>query len=496
MDLSYAFLNVFNPSSLLFILLGVVIGNIFGCIPGLNTPIALALELPFTMVMGRVPSICLIMGTYMGCVSGGLVPATLLRIPGTAASIATTFEGYPMTLKGYGTYALTVGAFASFYGGIFSSFMLLLLSPLLAKFAVGFGPWEYFGATILALTLVSIIIQGRMIKGFIALGLGLLVKTVGTSPVDGVVQRFSLGNMYLENGFNLIAVLIGAFALPEVISSITKLKEHIPVPEIDKRWFHYLPGKDFFRLHGIMLRSSIIGTVVGILPGLGGGPAGMMAYAIAKKTSTRSEEFGTGCDEGIAASESANNATTGGALIPLLALSVPGDTATAVMIGILSIQGIPIGPNLTFSEPILFKTILLVVFIANFFMYLYQGTTLRFMSKVVRVPRMYLLPLIIIFCITGIFCINSNIYDVYFTLGFIILGYILDKNDYPMAPFIMGVVLGPTVEENLRRAIGYYGNFVNCFVQRSVGTLFVIIAIILPLSIGFIGMKKNILLKK
>ena len=189
------FQNIFSPQSLFLILMGVVIGNIFGCIPGLNTPIAIALCLPFTMAMDQVPTVCLLMGIYMGGVSGGLVSAILLKIPGTAAAVATTFDGYPMTLNGQGTEALTLGASASFFGGIFSSIMLLLLAPLLSKLAIGFGPWEYFGATILALSMVCVLIQGKMVKGFISLGIGLLAKCVGMSPIDGMAYRFSFWKM-------------------------------------------------------------------------------------------------------------------------------------------------------------------------------------------------------------------------------------------------------------------------------------------------------------
>ena len=491
MEMIQVFQNIFNPESLALILLGVVVGNIFGCIPGLNTPIAIALCLPFTMVMDPVPSVCLLMGIYMGGVSGGLVSAILLKIPGTAAAVATTFDGYPMTLNGQGTEALTLGAFASFFGGIFSSVMLLLLAPLLAKLAIGFGPWEYFGATILALSMVCVLIQGKMVKGFISLGIGLLAKCVGMSPIDGMAYRFSFGNVNLENGFSLIAVIIGVFALPEIINNASKLKDELHVTRIKKKLFHMLPLKDIKRHFINFLRSSVIGTVIGILPGLGGGPAGLMAYAAAKKSSKTPEMFGKGCDEGIAASESANNATTGGALIPMLSLSVPGDTSTAVIMGAFAIQGIVVGPNLSLTQPVLFRSIILAVFVANIFMFLYQGSTLRFMARVIEVPKMFLMPIIVTFCVTGIFCLNSNVFDLYYTIGFIVLGYVMDRNDYPVAPLIMGMILGGTVEENLRRSISYYGNFGNCLMMKSVGTLFFAIAVLIPVVSGIMNFKNS-----
>lgn len=472
--------NVFNPASLFLILAGVIIGNIFGCIPGLNTPIAIALVLPITMVMDPVTSVCLLMGVYMGGVSGGLVSAILLRIPGTAAAVATVFDGYPMAQQGKGTRALTLGVFASFFGGIFSSIMLLIFAPLLSKVAIAFGPWEYFGASLLALSLVCALAQGNLLKGFISLGIGLLAKCVGQSPIDGVALRYTFGTDFLRSGFALVAVVIGVFALPEIVNNAAQMKNAIPVGEVDKKLFHVLDFKSIIRYLGNMLRSSIIGTVIGILPGLGGGPAALVSYAAAKKASDHPESFGNGAEEGVIASETANNATTGGALIPLLSLSVPGDTATAVMMGALTIQGIPIGPKLSIAQPVLFKTIIMVVFVANIFMFLYQASTLGFMSKVLQVPRMYLMPIICVFCLTGIFCLRSNVYDLYYTIVFVIIGYILEKNHYPVAPLIMGMILGGMVEENLRRSIVYYGSFHECVLHMSVGTVFFLAAVIVP----------------
>lgn len=488
--LAEVFTNIFNPTSLLLILAGVVMGNIFGCIPGLNTPIAIALVLPFTMVMDQVPTVCLLMGIYMGGVSGGLVSAILLKIPGTAAAVATVFDGYPMTLKGKGTRALTVGVFASFFGGVFSSVMLLILAPMLSKIAIAFGPWEYFGASLLALSLVCALARGNMVKGCISLGIGLLLKCVGQSPIDGVAYRYSFGSTYLRNGFALVAVIIGVFALPEIINNASKLKEIPVVSKVEKKFFHMLDFKSIKRHFPNMLRSSVIGTLIGILPGLGGGPAALVSYAAARKASDTPEEFGKGCEDGVIASETANNATTGGALIPLLSLSVPGDTATAVMMGAMTIQGIALGPNLSLTQPVLFRTIILAVFVANIFMFLYQGTTLGFMAKIIEVPKMYLMPLIAVFCVTGIFCLNSNVFDLYYTIGFVILGYILDKNGYPIAPLIMGMILGGMVEENLRRSIVYNDGFVNCMTQPAVGTVFFFIAVLVPI-ITFISAMRS-----
>lgn len=376
------------------------------------------------------------------------------------------------------------------FGGIFSTVMLFLLAPVLSQLAISFGPWEYFGAALLALSLVCVLIKGNLVKGYIAMAIGLFIKCVGISPIDGIASRFTFGSYQMENGFNLVAVVIGVFALSEILNNMGKLGVVVNISEVKRKFFYMLPFRDMRRHFGNMLRSSIIGTIVGILPGMGGGPAGMIAYAQAKKFSKRPEEFGKGCDEGVAASESANNATTGGALIPMLALGVPGDTTTAIILGAFMMQGIPTGPELSLNQPVLFRTVIFSVLVANVFMFLFQASTLRFMAKIIRVPRIYLMPLITVFCITGIICLNNNVFDVYYTMGFIILGYILDKNGYPIAPLILGVVLGGIIEENLRRSIVYYQSFFNCLQRMSIGTVFFLLALLLPMGSALLSNEK------
>lgn len=491
MDLLTIMTNVINPQCILLIIAGVVIGNVFGCIPGLNGPIAVALVLPITFRLDIIPSMALIMGIYMGSVSGGLVSAILLKIPGTAASVATTFDGYPMTQKGRATDALSYGAFASFFGGIFSAIVLLLLAPLLSKIAIGFGPWEYFGTAVLALSLVCSLMSGRRLKAFIAVLIGLLLTTVGMSPVDGVAARYTFGSQMLENGFNLIVVIIGVFAIPEVIYNIGKIHEKNKPVKVEKRLFYVPKLREIKENLGVMLQSSIIGTVIGILPGMGGGAAGLISYEQAKRTSKHPEKFGTGYEPGIFSCESANNATSGGALVPMLALGVPGDTVTAIIMGAIAMQGVTPGPLLSLDHPDLFKTIIFIVFVANIFMFLFQISTIRFMAKIIEVPKYILYPVITIFCVIGVISIRNSMFDLFSILLFVIIGYILDKNGYPMSPFILAFVLGNIVEYNLRRSIIYYGNFAGCLHQVSIGTLFFAIAMVLPVLLVLVDMRKK-----
>jgi putative tricarboxylic transport membrane protein len=490
MDMMAVFTNVLNPESLLLISVGVAIGTLFGAIPGLNTPIALALILPITFTMDVIPTICIIMGIYMGGVSGGLVSAIMLKIPGSSAALATTFDGYPMALQGRGTEALSIGVFASFFGGMFSSIALLTFAPFLAKLAIGFGPWEYFGTALLALSLSCVLIKGNMVKGFISMAIGVLATCVGMSPIDGIAKRFSFGSYNLENGFEMIAIIIAVFAMPEIISNTGKLKEKVIPVNIKKKIFYMLSWKEIKKYTPTFVRSSILGTILGILPGMGGSAASLMGYAQEKNFSKDPDSFGKGTPYGVAAPESANNATTGGALIPMLSLGVPGDINTSIILGSLTMQGIAAGPLLSLNHPVVFRTFIFAAFVANIFMLIIQSFNIRFLAKIIQVPKNYLLPVITVFCITGVVCLNGSVFDAYYTIAFAILGYILEKNGYSVAPLVIGFVLGGIMENGLRRAISYYGSFMGCMRQPSVGTLFVIIAFVFPVVWALMNRKK------
>ncbi len=484
-------ISVITPVNLLLILLGVIAGNVFGCIPGLNGPIAVALVLPITFTLDVIPSMCLIMGIYMGSVSGGLISSILLKIPGTAASVATTFDGYPMTQKGESTKALSIGAFASFFGGIFSAIVLLLLAPPLADLAIQFGPWEYFGTAVLSLSLVCSMMTGRRLKAFIAMLIGLLLKTVGMSPVDGVASRYTLGFPELDNGFDLVVVIIGVFALPEIIHSLGNIADPTKPAPVEKKLF-FLPKLESIKNNLLtMLKCSFLGTAIGILPGMGGGAAGLISYEQTKRSSKNPELFGTGHEPGIYSCESANNATTGGALVPMLALGVPGDTVTAIIMGAIALQGLTPGPLLSMQQPVLFRSIIFIVFVANILMFMYQISTIRFMAKIITIPKYILFPVVAVFCAIGVISINNSMFDLMYLLLFAVIGYILEKNRFPLSPFILAFVLGGIVEDNMRRAIGYYGSFGESMTQLSIGTAFFILAILMPIIMIVLDKRKE-----
>lgn len=471
-----------DPYFILLCALGAFVGICFGAIPGLNTPVAIALVIPITYSLNLNHTLALIMGIFMGGISGGLISAILLKLPGTAASIATCLDGYPMTKKGKAAEAMAIGTFASFIGGVFSAVILICATPILSKFALTFGPWEYFGAIFLACTLVCTLSEGSFLKGMISTCIGILLATVGLSPIDGQSHRLTFGWSELNSGFNLIMVVIGVFAFTELIRSTNNLKEEKTINNYEKRLF-YLPNmKSMWKQRWNLLRSSVLGTFIGVLPGIGATVAGMFSYAQAKRFSKHPELFGTGIDDGIVASEAANNAVTGGALVPTLSLSVPGDPSTAVMLGALTIQGIQCGPLLVIQNKDIFYTVIVAVFLANIFMFLIQVSSIRFVVKILECPMYYLIPVIVLFCSVGAYTINNRTFDLYSLLLFIVIGYVLADNHYPTMPLILGFTLGNMLEVYYRRSVAYYsGNLLNAFGSLSVGTVLVIIGCLFPI---------------
>ncbi|MGN0995296.1 MAG: tripartite tricarboxylate transporter permease [Candidatus Ventricola sp.] len=475
-----AFASVLNVQVLLLILVGTFVGIIFGAIPGLNTPIAVALLLPFSYKFDTISAMALLLGVYMGGISGGLVSAILLRIPGTAAAIATTFDGYPMCRKGKGAEALAIGTYGSFLGGAFSAVVLAFLAKPLTQLCIRFGPWDYFGLTAFALSLVSVLVGKNVLKGYISMLIGLFISCIGLSSLDGIVKRFTMGNYRLEAGVSMVILIIGIYAIPEILSAAGKLREDLVTAEFEKKRF-YLPAKEnrSSRFWPLILQSSIIGTFIGILPGLGSSTGAMLSYTAAQKTFKSKEGYGTGCPEGIYASEVSNNAVTGGALIPMLALGIPGDSVTAIIMAALILQGISVGPLLFVTNASLIHVIVLIVFLANLAMFILQSFGIPFFARIVQVPRHILLPLIMMCIAIGCISVNNRLFDFYVVIVLGLLGYALEKNGYPLPPLLLGFILGSGMELYLRRSLMYYGSFGNCMRMFSAGTVLVIAAVLL-----------------
>ncbi len=472
------FLNVLAPEILVLLTVGVAVGIIFGAVPGLTAVMAIALCLPMTYGMAPATGMSLLIALFVGATSGALIPAILLKIPGTPSSIATTFDGGPMMEKGEGAKALGVGIVFSFIGTILSIAALMFIAPYLARIALSFGPHEYFAIAVFSLTLIATLSSDSMIKGVFSGVAGFAVATVGIAPVEAI-PRFTFGQVELNAGFSILTVLVGIFAIAEIITVAegtrrsSSLKVAPKVVAAVKGFGFTL--KEFFGQIPNALRSSAIGIGIGILPGIGAGTSNIISYIVAKKRSKHPERFGKGTIEGVVASESANNAGIGGAMIPLLTLGIPGDAVTAILLGGLMIHGIQPGPMLFLTQGPLVYTIFAALVVSAVLMLFLEFYGLRIFIRLLAIPKHLLLPIILVLCAVGAFGLSSRIFDIWTILAFGILGYAFVKAGIPAPPFIIGFILGPMAETNLRRGLMLSdGNFMGFFTNPISGTFLTI----------------------
>lgn len=455
MDFLDPMLAAFQPLTFLHILLGVVLGIVVGAIPGLTGSMLIALSLPFTFSMTPVNAICLLVSMYVGAVSGSLITAVLMRMPGTAASVMTTFDGYPMTLQGKAGRALGLGIAASFVGGVLSWVVLVLLARPLSIMAVRFTPFDFFAMVMMALALLVLLSKGQMIKGLIAGFLGMLVSLPGIDPIGGN-YRFTFGISDLRDGFPLLPVLVGLFAGNQVLAEVLRAPGDPGGGAVRQRLTGmYMSLADLRRHSGNMLRSSAIGTWIGILPGVGANIGSAVAYSVAKSVSHTPHEFGKGSEEGVVASESANNATVGGALVPLFALGIPGSVIDAILIGGLIIHGLQPGPGLYRSNPDFVNTILAAVLIANVLMLGVMYMATGWIARIAAIPKQLLMPAILVLCILGSYALSNSWSSVVVMLVFTLVGFAMERKRYPLAPMVIGLVLAPIAETSLRKALMY-----------------------------------------
>lgn len=443
-----------DMSVLLFIWIGTFVGIIFGAIPGLTATMAIVMFLPMTYMMSPIQGVSTLIALYIGGISGGLVSAILLNIPGTPSSIATCFDGRPLALKGQAGKALGVGVVFSFIGTIIGIIMLAAISPLLASVAIKFGPFEYCALAIFALSLVITLTGRDLTKGFMGAFIGVILATAGLAPVDSV-QRFTFGWVELNNGFALLTLLIGLFAVTEIIAAAEKVRkqENFTIEKNVKMQGVGFTLKEFLSQKFNVVRSSVIGLVIGILPGIGGAISCMMSYTVAKNQSKYPEKFGTGVIDGLVASESANNAGIGGAMIPLLTLGIPGDAATAMLLGGLMVHQVAPGPLIFAKSGEVVFGIFAAMVVAAVAQLVLQLFGMRIFMNVLKVPKNYLLPIIMVLCTVGAFGNSNRIFDVWCVLLFGLMGYGLIKAKIPSVPLILGFILGPIFEMNLRRAV-------------------------------------------
>ncbi|MDR0826623.1 MAG: tripartite tricarboxylate transporter permease [Desulfovibrio sp.] len=470
--------SVASVQTISLIIVGTALGIIVGVIPGFSTTMGLVLALPFTFSLGSMDGLALMLGLMAGGLSGGLISAVLLGIPGTAAAVATVFDGHPMSENGEPGRALAIGTWASFLGGIIGALLLIFCMPLLSDAALAFGPWEFFSVILLGLTIIASLAGRELIKGLIAGILGLLIGCVGPDPVFGIA-RLSFNLPVLSNGIHYLAVLIGLFAYPQLVKAVE--------PEVLGRQFEMLNRditfsniqvlKDVWKNLRVLFVSSFIGAFFGALPGVGAASANIVAYDQAKKISPYKDKFGTGFAGGIIASESSNNALGGGSLIPAMALGIPGDAMTAVMLGALVLHGIQPGPMLIFEQAPLVYGIFVAYIIANVVMLLIQLYGVRLFVQITKIPNHHLASSIFVVCTVGAFSIQNHYTDIWIACLVGIGGYIFIKNGFPLAPIILGAILGPMAEVNFRRALITDPDWM-LFFTRPLSGIFILCAIL------------------
>lgn len=474
-----AFSLIFNPACLLLILIGVVVGIIFGSIPGLSATMAIVLFLPMSFGMEPMNGIALLVGLYLGGISGGLISAILLKIPGTPSSISTVFDGGPMAEKGEAGKALGVGILYSFLGGLISIFALMFISPYLAAVTLKFTPVEYFAIAVFSLTIIASLSGNSLLNGLLAGFFGIALSMVGMAPVDGIT-RFTFGSFQLLSGFDIVVILIGVFAVTDIIMAGFGRK-HL-ADKMTKTTFQLkgfgITMKEFKNQFVNLIRSSLIGIGIGILPGIGGSTAGLLSYTAEKNSSKYPEKFGTGIIDGVIASEASNNAVIGGSLIPLLTMGIPGNTVTAIFLGGLTIHGISPGPLIFQKSGQFVYGIFLALIVANIFMLIFERAGLKVFVKLLDIPKHLLLPIIMVCCVVGAYSSNSRIFDVWCVMAFGVLGVLFKKLKIPSTPLIIGFILGSMAEENLRRALMASAGSWMVFITRPISLIFLLVALV------------------
>jgi putative tricarboxylic transport membrane protein len=470
-----------HPVVILYMLFGMFMGLVFGTIPGLTGALAITLLLPFTFLMAPTDGLFLLIAIYVGGVSGGLCSAILLNIPGTPAAIITTYDGAPMARKGRPAEALAIGVLSSVIGGLISAFALILIAPQLAKLALKFGPWEYFAMGMMGLCVVISLTSKTPLKGFMSAVVGILLACVGTDPISAV-SRYSF-TWQMDAGLDVLPVLMGLFAVAEILTQVKTMGREMTVISVSEK-IPLIPKKEYLKGDGKnLIVSSLIGIFIGILPGVGQTTSSLLAYNTQRQSSKNPEEYGTGIKSGIIASESANNACCGGALIPMMTMGIPGDLVTAILLGGLIVHGLQPGPMLFQYNKDVVGVIFVSYLLSNILMFIIFMLLMRFFIKILNVPMHYLFPIILVMCVIGSFAINNRLFDawVLFIIG--IAGYLLLNLGFSLAPIVLGFVLGPIVELNYRTAIVTFKGDITTLFERpiSIGLLlFGIAMVIIP----------------
>ena len=435
--------------NLMLLGLGVTIGTFVGAVPGMTTPMAVALTLPFTFTLHPVSGILLLLGVYKGGIYGGSITAILINAPGTPAASCTVLDGYPLARRGEARRALDIALYASCIADFISNLSLILCAGLLASLALAFGSPEVFTLILFSLTIIASVSGDQLLKGLGSAAFGLMLAVVGLDLVYGT-NRLIFGEVELMSGLNFIPVLIGLFALPEIIAFFGRVevqREHNPLAGIGASL------ADIKRTLPTILRGSFIGVILGAIPGIGGAPAAFLSYSEARRTSKNAANFGKGEIEGVAAAESGNNGTAGATLIPLLALGIPGDVTTAIILGAFMIHGLRPGPLLFQDNLSLIYALFIGIMMSSIFLFVVGKFSIKIISRIADIPQRILFPIVLVLCVFGAYAVNNTVFDVgvMFVMG--LVGFIMLKLKIPAAPFLIAFILGPMLEDNFRQSL-------------------------------------------
>jgi putative tricarboxylic transport membrane protein len=497
MDIFQALINVLSPLTFLAMSVGVAWGIVCGALPGLGATIGIALLIPLTFGMSPLVALPMLAGVYAGAIYGGGITAVLLGVPGTSADAATVYDGHPLAQKGLANKGLTASVSASAFGGIFSALVLLFLAPPLARASLAFGPPEYFLIAIFGLTIIAALSSTSIIKGIMAGFLGLLLGTIGIDPITGDM-RFTFGAVYLYDGFPLIPLILGLFAFPRCMVLIEDLilkgTGQISLSSEDGGG-PKLTFREIWDMKRTYLRSAVLGTLIGILPGAGANIACFVGYAAAKRASKTPEKFGTGIPEGVAASEAANNGVCNGSLVPLLTLSIPGSPTAAVILGALMIHGLVPGAELFTKHAEITYTFIVSAAFCNVIMLAMGWYGSRWFGKIVQIPTYLLAPSMLLISLVGAFTVRQYIFDIGVTIGIGTVAYFMTRSGFPMASILLGAILGPMAEGGFRRAMLMNQGDLTIFFTRPI-SLTLIILTILSLYAGLRMQRRNRQLEK
>lgn len=469
-----------TPLAIGLTLVGILIGLLVGALPGLGPLMGIILLLPVAISLPPIAAMGFLIAIFVGGSCGGSISAILLRIPGTPLAAATLFDGYPMAQKGRASDAIGIAITSSAIGGLIGGVVLVVASPVLARFASGFAPPEYAMLAITGLFAIAIISGGSLIKGLLAGCFGLLLATIGTDEFS-TGYRFTFGSHHMLNGFHIVAVVVGLFAISEMAHQIMS-KDLLTTPNVKVARPGFNSIVLTLRHWKNLLRSSGIGVFFGALPGAGGVISSFTSYAIAKAWSKPEEAYGEGAEGGVVATESANNATVGGTLVPTLALGIPGDASSAMLLGALLILGFVPGPVLFEQQPAIVGGIFLVYLTSNVFLLIAGILITPLFVYILRIPKFYLIPIILLLCSIGTFALQASVFDLKVMLGFGLVGILFRAANYPLSPVVIGLILGPILENNLRRALlisreGYW-----IFLERPVSATLVTINVLLVIG--------------